>query len=279
MKIIDTHQHLFDETMFTYNWLKDYPSLRGRRLMKEYLEATRELNIYKSVFVECDVEPRQEVEETRYILSLAEQENPLEGVVAGGRPEEPGFEAYLKQIVGHPKLKGVRRVLYAESDELVRNRTFVENIRMLEQYGLPFDLCVVPPQLPLTSELVRACPGVSFILDHCGAPRVKQKAFHPWAEDIKELSALPNLTCKISGLVAYADRQNWTADDLRPFVDHVIECFGWDRVMFGSDWPVCTVASTCKCWVDTLIDLTRNAGESNQRKFFQENAERIYHLN
>jgi predicted TIM-barrel fold metal-dependent hydrolase len=107
---------------------------------------------------------------------------------------------------------------------------------------------------------------------------VKDEVLHPWAEYIEEISKLPNVVCKVSGLVAYADPQNWTPDDLRPFVEHVLRCFGWDRIMFGSDWPVCTLSSTYKRWVETLIYLTQGAGEGNQRKLFQENAERVYRL-
>ena len=278
MKIIDTHQHLYDVTMFPYPWLKDYPTLVGTYGMKDYLAATQGLTIYKSVFLECDVDERFEVQETKHVLSLADQDNPLEGVVAGGRPEKPGFKAHLEQIVGHPKLKGMRRVLHTEPDDLARGRTFVENIRWLEQHGLSFDLCALPRQLPVVTELVRECPGVSFILDHCGIPQVKERVLQPWEEDIEEIAKLPNVVCKISGLVAYADPQNWNPEDLRPYVEHVIKCFGWDRVMFGSDWPVCTLSSTYKRWVDTLILLTADAGESNQRKLFQENAERVYRL-
>jgi predicted TIM-barrel fold metal-dependent hydrolase len=278
VKIIDTHQHLYDVTMFPYPWLKDYPTLVGTYVMKDYLEATQGLPIYKSVFLECDVDERFKVQETRQVLSLADQDNPLQGVVAGGRPEKPGFKTYLEQIVGHPKLKGMRRVLHTEPDDLARGRTFVDNIRWLEQLGLSFDLCALPRQLPVVTELVRECPGVSFILDHCGVPQVKERVLHPWQEDIEEIAKLPNVVCKISGLVAYADPQNWTPDDLRPYVEHVIKCFGWDRVMFGSDWPVCTLSSTYTRWVETLIYLTQDAGESNQRKLFQENAERVYRL-
>ena len=278
MKIVDTHQHLYDDTMFPYPWLKDYPTLRGSYRMQDYFEATRGLTIYKSVFLECDVDERFEVQEAQHILSLADQDNPLEGVVAGGRPEKPGFKTHLEQIVGNPKLKGIRRVLHTEPDDLARSRTFVENIRLLEQYGLSFDLCALPRQLPVVTELVRECSGVSFILDHCGIPQVKEKVLHPWAEYIEEISRLPNVVCKVSGLVAYADPQNWTPDDLRPYVEHVIKCFGWDRVIFGSDWPVCTLSSTYKRWADTLMYLTKDAGEGNQRKLFQENAERVYRL-
>jgi len=279
MKIVDTHQHLWDESMFSYPWLKDQTStLRGGFQMKDYLAATQGTTIYKSVHLECDVDEHFLLQETQYILSLAEQDNPLEGVVAGGRPDRSDFRTYLDLITGHPKLKGIRRVLHNEPDDLARSRHFIAGIRLLEEYDLSFDICVLARQLPSAIDLVGECPGVSFILDHCGIPRVKERELHPWAENIEKLSGFSNVVCKISGLVAYADPQKWHPEDLRPFVEHVIKCFGWDRVMFGSDWPVCNRAATCGRWVDTLMYLTGNGGERNQRKLFQENAERVYRL-
>jgi len=278
MKIIDTHQHLYDESMFPYPWLKDQPSLRGRFQMKDYINATQGLNIYKTVHLECDVDSRFQVQETQHILSLADQDNPLEGVVAGGKPETPEFRSYLDLISGHPKLKGIRRVLHTELDNVPRAQTFVNNIRMLEEYGLSFDICVLARQLPAAVDLVKACPRVSFILDHCGIPRVKERDFQPWAENMEEISSYRNVVCKISGLVAYADPLKWSPEDLRPFVEHTLKCFGWDRVMFGSDWPVCTVSSTYPKWVNTLLYLTQDAGAQNQNKLFHENAARVYRL-
>jgi predicted TIM-barrel fold metal-dependent hydrolase len=218
------------------------------------------------------------LDETRHILAMSEQNNPLEGVVACGRPEHPNFKAYLEKIVGHPKLKGIRRVLHTQPDHVGQSPVFIENVRLLEQYGLSYDIAVLAHQLSVATNLVRECPGVSFILDHCGGPRVKEKLIDPWRRHIEEISRFPNVVCKVSGLVAYADPENWTPEDLRPYVDHVIQCFGWDRVMFGSDWPVCTLSATYREWVEALLSLTRDAEESDRRKLFYENAMRIYRL-
>ncbi|MEJ2009552.1 MAG: amidohydrolase [Acidobacteriota bacterium] len=278
MKIIDTHQHLWDLDLFTYVWLDDVPSLRRSFRMEDYLEAVQDLEVEKSVHLEADVDEAFMLDETRHILALAEQDNPLEGVVACGRPENPDFAEYLQQITGHPKLKGIRRVLHTQPDELGQSALFAENVRLLESYGLSFDICVLARQLPIALRLVRECPGVSFILDHCGVPQVKEHVLDPWRQHIQELSKCPNLVCKVSGLVAYADPEKWTPEDLRPYVNHVIECFGWDRVMFGSDWPVCTLSAPLHRWVAALVQLTRDAGEQKQRKLFYENAARVYRL-
>lgn len=279
MKIVDTHQHLWDPELFAYAWLKPFPALNRPFRMPDYLAATRGLEIEKSVHVEADVDEPLMLEETRYILALADRpDNPLEGVVACARPENSSFRDYVDQIAGHPKLKGVRRILHTQPDELGRGKTFIENVRSLASYGLSFDICVLARQLPIAISLVRRSPGVNFILDHCGVPQVKEKILDPWREHIREISQLPGVACKVSGLVAYADPGRWTLEDLRPYVEHVIECFGWDRVIFGSDWPVCTLSSTYARWVDALSALTRSAGEANQKKLFHDNAICVYRL-
>jgi predicted TIM-barrel fold metal-dependent hydrolase len=279
IRIIDAHQHLWDLTLLSYMWCRDIPTLNRSFRMADYLEATSGLDVYKSVHVEADVDEPDMLQETRYVLALAEKEdNPLSGVVACGRPESPDFRSYLDQIAGHPKLKGLRRILHTQPDELGQSQRFIENVRVLEAYGLSFDICVRADQLPIAINLVWSAPRVSFILDHCGVPRVRERGLDPWRSYMREISHLPNVVCKVSGIVAYADPDHWTPEDLRPFVDHTIECFGWDRVMFGSDWPVCTLSASLKQWVEALLFLTQDAGKINRAKLFHENANRIYRL-
>ena len=278
MKIIDTHQHLWDLDLFSYSWCRDVSRLNRSFRMQDYLEATRGLELAKSVHLEADVDEPYMLGETKYILSLADQDNPLTGVVACCRPEKATFKAYLDEIVGHPRLKGLRRILHTQPDELSETPLFAQNVRLLENYGLSFDICVLARQLPLAIRLVKECPGVSFILDHCGVPQVKEKHLDPWRAYIREVAKFSNVACKVSGVVAYADHERWTPEDLRPFVEHAIECFGWDRVMFGSDWPVCTQAASFKQWVEALMFITRDASEADRAKVFHDNAERVYRL-
>lgn len=280
MKIVDTHHHLWDMDLFTFSWCKDFPLLNRSFRMPDYLEAISGLNIEKSVHVEADVDEPYMLNETWYILKLAEaKDTPLAGVVAGGRPEKDGFRGYLDKIARHPALKGIRRELDNQPDAVGRSKTFIENINMLASYNLSFDICVLARQLPIAINLAKQCPRVTFILDHCGMPQVKEKIMDPWRDHTREVSKFPNVCCKISGLVAYADPERWTADDLRPFVEHIIECFGWERVMFGSDWPVCTQSATLKKWVETLSFLTQVESPASRNKLFYENALRIYRLN
>jgi predicted TIM-barrel fold metal-dependent hydrolase len=279
IKIIDTHQHLWDKDLFHYPWLESLPKLDRSFRLSDYQEATQGLGIEKTVFVECDADEQQVEDEALHILRLAEQPGSrIAGVVASGRPEKNEFESHLEKLRGQPRLKGIRRILHAHPDELGKSKTFIENVRKLEDYGLSFDICVLARQLPIAINLVSQCPGVTFILDHCGVPQVKDRVMHPWREHIQEIARFPNVYCKVSGLVAYADAINWKPEDLRPFVDYVLKSFGWDRVMFGSDWPVCNLAASYRQWVETLLSLTQAAGETNQRKLFRDNAIRAYRL-
>jgi predicted TIM-barrel fold metal-dependent hydrolase len=235
--------------------------------------------VVKSVHVEADVAESQMLDETRYIVELAKSpHNPLQGAVACARPENPDFRAYIEKIIQYPEVKGIRRILHTQPDELGRGNTFIANVGSLKNYALSFDICVLARQLPIAINLVRQCPGVNFILDHCGVPQVKEQILDPWRENLRQLASFPNVSCKISGLVAYADLDNWKIADLQPYVDHAIACFGWDRVMFGSDWPVCSLAATLSQWVETLTLMTEGAGDENQQKLFHDNAIRIYRL-
>ena len=279
MKIVDTHQHLWDKDLFHYAWLKPLRSLDRSFRLTDYQEAVGGLDIEKTVFIECDVDDSQVMDETLHVLHLADQPGSrLAGIVASGRPENDSFRSYLDEIAAHPRVKGIRRILHTHPDELGQSSTFVQNVGLLSRYGLSFDICVLARQLPIAINLVSKCPNVRFVLDHCGVPQVKEQALEPWRKHIREISNLPNVVCKISGLVAYADLVNWKAEDLRPFLDHVLGCFGWDRVMFGSDWPVCTLAASYKKWVETLLSLTQAAGQANQGKLFRDNAIRTYRL-
>jgi predicted TIM-barrel fold metal-dependent hydrolase len=154
---------------------------------------------------------------------------------------------------------------------------FAENVRRLAQHQLPFDICMLARQLPLALKLIKQCPDVQFILDHCGVPEVKDRAFEPWRSHMKEIAALPNVACKVSGIVAYA-AENWTAEDLRPWVEHVIESFGWDRVVWGGDWPVCTLGGSLSGWVQASKTILAAESPANQAKLFSGNAERIYRV-
>jgi L-fuconolactonase len=279
MNLIDTHQHLWDLDLFSYSWMKEQPALCRSFLTDDYRAATNGIGVLQSVFVEADVDEHLMIDEARYILALAERDdNPIAGVVAAGRPESERFRSDLDAIAGHPALKGIRRLLQAERDDLAIDPAFQKGIALLEKYDLSFDICVRAHQLPWAIELVRRNPGVRFILDHCGNPEIKTGITNGWREGLQEIASFPNIDCKVSGIVVNGDWENWTAADLQPAIDWVIECFGWDRVIFGSDWPVCTLASPLQRWVATLDQITASASEENRRRLYIENARRVYRL-
>jgi predicted TIM-barrel fold metal-dependent hydrolase len=277
MKRIDTHQHLWDLQQFPCSWCAGLPVLNRSFSLGDYLAAAKECGIEKTIFVECDVDEPHALAEAQHIQKLAGNNPLIAGIVAAARPERADFPAQLEALLKLSKLRGIRRVLHVVPDAISQAARFAENVRRLASHRLTFDLCVLARQLPLAAALAQKCPDVQFVLDHCGVPDVKGKAFDPWRDHIAELSALPNVACKISGLVAYAG-ENWTVDDLRPWVEHAVTCFGWDRVVWGGDWPVCNLTASLRRWVEAADALFQGANPVEREALFHKNAERIYHV-
>jgi L-fuconolactonase len=276
--IIDTHQHLWELDRFPYAWTNGDPVLGRSFGMADYQSAIQGLNVVGSVHVEADVDVPYRLQETEWLADLAQQENPLRGLVAGADPDSEQFSVQLKALAAYPVVKGVRRVLHGKPSGYVAQPHLVENIKRLAEYGLSFDLCVRADQLPEAIQVVKAAPDVSFVLDHCGVPDVKNRALDPWRDHMWEIASCANVVGKVSGVVAYADREGWSASDLEPFVRHTIDCFGWDRVMFGSDWPVCTLAASLRQWVEVLREIVADADEGLLRRLYHDNAMRVYRL-
>lgn len=281
MDIIDTHQHLWDLSRHTYAWCAGIPKLNRSFVSADYQQAIANLpngaNVSAAVFVEADVDEKFIADETKWVLSLAENpENATRAVVAAARPESDGFLRSIEPYLSHPAFKGIRRVLHTQPDDLSQSSTFVENIRALSKFKLTFDLCVLERQLPIALQLVRACPDTQFILDHCGVPEVQSQKLDPWRAQIKALASCSNVVgCKISGLIAYTNSDD-AFSAIKPYVDHAIEAFGWDRVMFGSDWPVCLLTSDLSKWVGILQRLASHASVEQQAMLFSKNARRVY---
>lgn len=278
MYLVDTHQHLWDFDCFPYTWTAGIPKLNRSFRFADYLAAAQGTGIEKTVFMECDVDEPHALAEARSIEALAAHEPLIRGIVASGRPERAEFRGHLQELAKLSLVRGVRRILHTQPDELSESALFVENVRLVAEFGFTFDLCVLARQLPKAIALVRACPKVSFILDHCGVPDVKGRGFEPWRTHIAEIAREPNVACKISGIVAYADPESWTVADLKPWVEHVIAQFGWERVVWGGDWPVCTLSAPLAQWVAATKELTSAATEQQRAALFHRNAERIYRV-
>ncbi|HEX3984238.1 MAG TPA: amidohydrolase [Acidisoma sp.] len=272
--IIDTHLHLIDQDRLHYPWLRDVPALNRSFSLQEYWSEAEPLGIAAALHMEVDVVEEDREAESDFVLGLGA---PVVGAIASAQPEDPSFAAQLERIAAKPGIRGIRRILHTLPDELGRRPIFTENLRRLARHDLSFDLCVLARQLPIAAEIARACPEIRFVLDHCGVPAVEARALSSWGEDIRRVAELPNVACKISGVVAYAGNA-WTTEDLRPFVEHCIESFGWDRVVWGSDWPVCTLTADLTRWVQASRDLTSECSESETARLFNGNARRIYRL-
>jgi len=233
------------------------------------------------VYVEVGVDPRQALREARHVVALAQGEPRLQAIVAAA-PVERGaaIREHLDALVAlSPLIKGVRRMIQDETEpDFCLQPDFVAGVRLLAEYNLSFDLCIRHWQLPSVVELVRRCPDTAFILDHLGKPDIHHQLFDPWQADLRALAALPNVACKISGMVTEANHQAWQPADLEPFVNVVLEAFGEERVLFGSDWPVALLASSYQRWYETLEGLTRNLPVAARRRLWAENAQRFYRI-
>lgn len=280
--IVDSHVHLWDPTHFRMPWLDGVPHLNKPFGVAEYREHTAGIDVNAMVYLEVDLPQAYTLLEAQWVVERAREEPRIQGIVASA-PLEFGEQvrAYLDALVAVNRrlIKGVRRLLQSETDPaFCLQPRFVEGVKLLPEYGLSFDICINHPQLPGVVELVRRCPQTSFILDHIGKPDIKGGGLDPWREQIGELASLPNVICKVSGIVTEADRDRWTIDDVRPFVEHVLDTFGEDRVAFGGDWPVVLNAASYRRWVETLDTLTAHLPAQAKRKLWSQNAQRFYRL-
>jgi len=279
--IIDTHQHLWDLKKFKTNWLKEGTPLAQSFTPVEYAEAITGLNVVKSVYMEVDVVKEQQQQEADYVVELCKSgKTTMVAAVVSGWPSTEGFEKYVRPFKGSPYIKGLRQVVHSDSTPAGYSLTkeFIKGVQLLGDLGLSWDICIRPGELGDAAKLVDACPGTRFILDHCGNGPVKSPDRTAWRKDMEVLGKKKNLVCKVSGIVASADKDKWKPADLAPLVLHTIECFGWDRVMFGGDWPVCTLAATYKQWVEALKVIVKDRKEDEQKKLFHDNAARFYGL-
>jgi L-fuconolactonase len=281
--IIDTHQHLWDLDRFKLTWMTPGEAPLGRSYRTaDYAEATARLGVVKSIYMEVDVAPDEQVAEAEYVLGLIrEARTPMVAAVISGRPSSDGFAAYLDRFRAEPAIKGVRQVLHVPSTPAgyCLDPAFVRGIRELGKRGLSFDLCMRSPELGDAARLIDACPDTRFILDHCGNESVLSKDHAPWKRLVDQIASKGDrVVCKVSGIVASAKGHPWSEDDLAPVVNHVLDAFGPSRVMFGGDWPVCTLAATYRRWVEALRAMVKDRPEDQRRKLFHDNAARFYGL-
>ncbi len=275
--LFDTHLHLVDRARLTYPWLAQAPALDRDWSLDAYQATARRVGITDVLHMEVDVAEADIDAETAFVAGLMAQPGSLmRGAISSARPEAPGFAAWLERA-DRRVIRGLRRVLHVVPDDVSQGALFRENIRRLGPAGLPFDICMLARQLPLASALADAAPDTVFVLDHCGVPDIAGGAFDTWARDLAELARRPNVSVKISGFTAYTGG-TWTLDSLRPWVEHVIACFGWDRVVWGSDSPVCTLASSLPEWVAATRAFFAEVSADERAALFHRNARRIWQV-
>lgn len=279
---LDTHQHLWDLKEFKLGWVTPDNPLNASYTPVEYAQAIDGLNVVKSIYMEVDVVPEQQQKEADYVVALCEsKKTTMCAAVVSGRPNSDGFAKYATQFKGHKYVKGIRQVLHVKetTPDYYLDPKFVKGIQLLGELGLSFDLCVRPAELPEFAKLVDQCSGTRFILDHCGNPRgdFTKEQWEAWRKNMAAMATRKHVVCKVSGFIANGfEKGKWKTADLAPAVNGTIEAFGIDRVMFGGDWPVCTLAATYKEWLTALREIIAPRPETEQKKLLHDNAAKCY---
>jgi len=279
--IIDTHQHLWDLRRLRLPWVAEHPPLARSYLPDDYQQAVEGTGVQRSVYVEVDVEPSQANAEAEDIVALCRRASGLTvAAVIGGRPAADDFADQVKRFAPVPSVKGFRQVLHVAGSppRTCLDPRFVRGVRLLGMHDLTFDLCMRPGELPDAAELVGLCPETCFVLDHCGNVDVAARDRTSWQRDLERVARYPNVVCKVSGIIESAPRATWSEDDLAPVVDHVLDLFGPERVLFGSNWPVCNLNGSLRRWAEALRAIVAHRPETMQRNLFHDNAVRVYRL-
>jgi L-fuconolactonase len=225
------------------------------------------------------VQARQTIEETNWLLRLASESPFILGVVGWLDLRSGDLRSQLEAFGNQPKLVGVRHIVQSELDDrFLLQPEFLRGVSLLEEYDLAYDILIYEKHLPVTVAFVKKFPKQRFVLDHLAKPRIKEESIHPWTKEIRELAAFPSVYCKLSGLVTEADWQNWRPEQLNPYLDVAMECFGPDRLMIGSDWPVCTVAASYSRVMDTIKKYLERFPTEVREKALGENARNFYKL-
>lgn len=275
MEFLDTHQHLIYRDPLRYGWTDDVPVLARRDFtLEDYAALTASKGIIGTLFMEAGADDADYQAETRFIAGKIG--GALLGQIASCRPEtDTGFESWLEECetLG---VKGFRRILHVMPDDLSTSETFRRNLRKIGAKGLPFDLCFLARQHGLALDLLRACDDQVFVLDHCGVPDIAGGAFTPWAASLRALAAFPNLYCKLSGITAYCAPGQHATTDLAPWVAHVLDCFGPDRMVWGSDWPVANLGAGLPKWLAQSAELLAQLTPQEAAAIAQLTARRVY---
>mgnify|MGYP000179511855 CR=1 FL=1 len=276
MRIIDSHVHFWHPETLRYTWLDEIDLLNKPFLPDDFDAATGDIDVEGIVFVQADCDSQQAVDEVEWVASLDER---IQAIVAFA-PLENGNAArlMLEKLTGYERVKGVRRLIQSEASGFARQPDFIKGVQSLSEYNLSFDICVYHHQLPDVLELVKQCPDICFVLDHAGKPGIKAGLLDPWRGHISQLAQFDNVCCKISGMITEADHQNWSEDSLKPYIEHLLNTFGTERLMFGSDFPVMNLAGDYLRWFNTLQSILTTLTEAETTAIYYENARSFYKI-
>jgi len=273
---IDAHQHFWRYNAEEYDWIDDSMSALRRDFLPEDLEAELEAAGFDACIA---VQARQTLEETRWLLELADQNPFIAGVVGWVDLRAESVREQLATFATNPKLLGVRHIVQAEPDDhFLLRPNFLRGIAALQEFNLTYDILIFPRHLPVAVEFVQRFPEQRFVLDHLAKPFIKAQTVEPWASQLRELAKNPNVFCKLSGMVTEADWKNWKAEHFRPYLETAFEAFGPDRLMIGSDWPVCKVAGPYNQVMSLLIDFLDQHPPGAREKILGGNAQRFWRL-
>lgn len=279
--IVDAHVHLVDLEQLRYAWMAGAPALNRTWTPSDLTACAKPYEIGGYVFVEVDVDAPLHMTEARWVDGVAKTDPRLKGCVAS-LPMELGpaaVEADMAALAELGVVRGVRRLIQDHPDpDFMLRPEFVAAVKLLPTYNLSFDLCIKHPQFTKTIELVRRCPEVSFILDHIAKPGIKAGLIDPWRSNLRALASSSNVVCKVSGVMTEADHDGWTRDQLRPYIDHALDCFGFSRLMFGGDWPVVELAGAYTQWLAVVEWATAGCSDGERRQLFRETAIKAYRL-
>lgn len=270
---IDSHQHFWNYDAEQYPWIKPGSPLHRSWLPPDLAPLLAESGLEGCIAVQA----RQTVEESHWLLELAEHYSIIKGVVGWVDLRSPEIGKDLEALAKHSKFRGVRHVVQDEPDDnFMLGAEFQRGIGQLAGHGLTYDILIFPRQLPAAIELARRFPDQPFVLDHIAKPPIKEGTLSPWREQIQELAKSLNVSCKVSGMVTEADQAGWRPEDFTPYLDTVFAAFGEDRLMYGSDWPVCLLAGSYPRVFDLVKNYTAHLSVAAREKFFGGNAARFY---
>ena len=275
-RIIDTHQHFWQIGRFSYPWMTPEIELLCRDYLPAMLEPVLQRNnIAQTILVQAS----NSIEETLWLLELADANPFIAGVVGWVDLQSESTAQQLDLLTTRSKLKGIRHLVESEpADDWLTQPNVIRGLRELGARGLSYDLLVHPRHLKYAAEVVTQCPETRFVIDHLAKPPIKSGDIEEWARELKPLAAFPNVSGKLSGLVTEADWSNWRGEDLQPYVETALEYFGPERMMFGSDWPVCLLAATYERVLDAFQNLLANLSENDRERIFSKNAAQFYRI-